>query len=331
MSESTGAASVAPTLPELADGIRAELGAIADDNRSSLTHAIRAGELLIEAKDQTEHGGWLPWLTANFDLTTRTAQSYMGLAANAKRVSHLGSVREALAALAADKPKRKAKPPKQTGEATVTGRPALSHDPAVINWVRAKIRARWNRDRMVKASIEKTDGWPRPEPGDGNKLSNGTYSECRAAIVAEDRVRKEARAPKKRKATEGGKRLRQLHADKRAGERDSESDVFKLEVALAEAISLLERYELPEMEWTEELDARLNEIVYQLERLQTWWDLAWDATWARMDDVGRQRTIRTLEARANDPSSNQHERETAARLAEKRRERYRTQKAVDAG
>jgi hypothetical protein len=49
------------------------------------------------------HGEWLPWLEANFDADPRTAQTYMRLAANATRVSHLGSVREAVALLAAPK------------------------------------------------------------------------------------------------------------------------------------------------------------------------------------------------------------------------------------
>jgi hypothetical protein len=33
--------------------------------RSTVEHAIRAGELLIEAKSRCAHGEWLPWLDAN--------------------------------------------------------------------------------------------------------------------------------------------------------------------------------------------------------------------------------------------------------------------------
>jgi hypothetical protein len=45
-------------------------------------HAMRCGELLIEAKNEFgRHGQWLPWLTANVpDLPIRTAQHYMKLA-----------------------------------------------------------------------------------------------------------------------------------------------------------------------------------------------------------------------------------------------------------
>jgi hypothetical protein len=44
-------------------------------------HALRCGELLIEAKNEFgRHGNWLPWLSANLpDLPIRTAQHYMKL------------------------------------------------------------------------------------------------------------------------------------------------------------------------------------------------------------------------------------------------------------
>lgn len=47
---------------------------------AGVQHAIRAGELLIEAKSQVEHGQWLPWLEANCEFSERTAQGYMRLA-----------------------------------------------------------------------------------------------------------------------------------------------------------------------------------------------------------------------------------------------------------
>jgi hypothetical protein len=61
---------------------------------------IRAGELLIEAKSKVAHGGWLPWLADNFELTDRMARHYTQLARNRKRVSDLPSVRQAVALLA---------------------------------------------------------------------------------------------------------------------------------------------------------------------------------------------------------------------------------------
>jgi hypothetical protein len=40
-------------------------------------HYRRAGEMLIEAKDQVAHGAWTQWLTKNFELSQRQAQVYM--------------------------------------------------------------------------------------------------------------------------------------------------------------------------------------------------------------------------------------------------------------
>jgi hypothetical protein len=49
-------------------------------NEAGLEHYRRAGEMLIEAKDQVAHGSWSRWLTTNFELGKRTAQNYMRLA-----------------------------------------------------------------------------------------------------------------------------------------------------------------------------------------------------------------------------------------------------------
>src|SRR5262245_57417191 len=45
-----------------------------------LEHYRRAGEMLIEAKDQVAHGSWARWLTKNFELSQTTAKRYMRLA-----------------------------------------------------------------------------------------------------------------------------------------------------------------------------------------------------------------------------------------------------------
>jgi hypothetical protein len=42
--------------------------------------AMEAGRLLIQAKDQIGHGGWLRWLKANTSVSERTAQNYMSVA-----------------------------------------------------------------------------------------------------------------------------------------------------------------------------------------------------------------------------------------------------------
>ncbi len=46
-------------------------------NEAGQEHYIKAGEMLIEAQDQVGYGGWVRWLTKNFDLSRTTASRYM--------------------------------------------------------------------------------------------------------------------------------------------------------------------------------------------------------------------------------------------------------------
>jgi len=48
--------------------------------REALSHAKRAGELLLQAKAAVGHGAWLPWLAANVPFGQRAARGYMRLA-----------------------------------------------------------------------------------------------------------------------------------------------------------------------------------------------------------------------------------------------------------
>lgn len=96
-------------LPILAAEIQAADAAYIATQKSALEHAQHAGELLIEAKAQLQHGDWLPWLEANCHLSVRVAQMYMRIArewprlcgdsANTKRVSLL-PIRDALTIIA---------------------------------------------------------------------------------------------------------------------------------------------------------------------------------------------------------------------------------------
>jgi hypothetical protein len=96
-------------LDSLAADIRREVQAAEAAWQDAVAHAIRAGELLIEAKAQVEHGHWLPWLDANFPGSARSAQGYMRLAQHAEEaqaLAHLG-VEGALKQLAAPKEPRR--------------------------------------------------------------------------------------------------------------------------------------------------------------------------------------------------------------------------------
>jgi hypothetical protein len=64
----------------IASDIRAEHQAALAAARDAVAHAIRAGELLLEAKAALGHGEFGPWLAANVEFSARTAQGYMQLA-----------------------------------------------------------------------------------------------------------------------------------------------------------------------------------------------------------------------------------------------------------
>lgn len=88
------------TTATIATELRREVEAAETNFRSAVQHAIRAGELLIEAKSQLGHGEWLPWLEANFPGSERTAQNYMRMARKSACVADLPSIRDAIALLA---------------------------------------------------------------------------------------------------------------------------------------------------------------------------------------------------------------------------------------
>jgi hypothetical protein len=74
--------AVSNSLVDLAARIRIEHEATASALKSSVEHAMAAGELLIEAKSQLKHGQWLPWLAEHCVIPERTAHLYMRLARN---------------------------------------------------------------------------------------------------------------------------------------------------------------------------------------------------------------------------------------------------------
>jgi len=75
----TNTTTLAP-LPQLAEQINHHHRACEAAMNRGLDHALQAGRLLIEAKAQVNHGGWLPWLKENFVGSDRTAQIYMRVA-----------------------------------------------------------------------------------------------------------------------------------------------------------------------------------------------------------------------------------------------------------
>jgi curved DNA-binding protein CbpA len=72
-----GQAAVARPLKVLVPLIKDDLKAAHD---AGLEHYRAAGEKLLEAKVQMEHGEFGPWLKRNFKLSDRQARTYMALA-----------------------------------------------------------------------------------------------------------------------------------------------------------------------------------------------------------------------------------------------------------
>ena len=286
---------------------------------TALQHAIAAGEKLIEAKalvKEKSTGRWLPWLEENFSNSHATAKRYMTLAENSSHVSHFGSVREALAEVTRLERERKphkprAKPaPKREGAS-----PKTLLTPEVI----ALIEKGASREEIAEKIF-------KDAKGSGLRQAQDAIREYMIRKDERARAAGQAQSSAKRKATEGGKRTRKLHEDKRAGLRDPDSDLFKMQVALSEAATLLERFDLPELKWTEEMQERLNDILYEIERHLDWGTRAFDVAWAHMNDVSRQGTIRKLRVRVDDPSSEPWERKNAANLLERFERRYTQQK-----
>lgn len=142
------------TLDALAISIRDEIEQAEADFLSAVGHAIRAGELLIEAKGQVKHGEWLPWLEANFTGSTRSAQGYMRLAENAEdaqRVAHLG-IKGALKQITAPKETPATlDAPSSTDDIQSLAQFWRDHPPRTIE--EALERERWAESGGMRASL----------------------------------------------------------------------------------------------------------------------------------------------------------------------------------
>jgi hypothetical protein len=83
------------SLPELANAVNSEHAQLKECVIKGAQHAVKAGELLWQAKRKAGHGRWLEWLAENCEFSERTAQLYMKLAdalpqlANPQRIADL--------------------------------------------------------------------------------------------------------------------------------------------------------------------------------------------------------------------------------------------------
>jgi Protein of unknown function (DUF3102)/ParB-like nuclease domain len=102
-------------LAVLAEEIRSLHAKVKLGAQQLATDAIEAGQRLVEVKEQSPHGQWLPWLRANCGFSDRTARRYMQLAeSNLKlaTVAILGirGASEAIAKRSAPRPAADAEP-----------------------------------------------------------------------------------------------------------------------------------------------------------------------------------------------------------------------------
>src|SRR5262249_29468891 len=74
------------TPTELVKGVKEALSFMVTSFQNSVKHAIRAGELLTEAKSRLQHGEFGSWLEENFNLSRATATRYMKLAEKRKEI-----------------------------------------------------------------------------------------------------------------------------------------------------------------------------------------------------------------------------------------------------
>ena len=90
------------SLTAIADDLRRESEACDKAERAAIGHAMTAGRMLCEAKEECEHGQWLPFLK-RAGMSERKAQRWMKLhrgRLNPDTVSLLGGVTPALSFLA---------------------------------------------------------------------------------------------------------------------------------------------------------------------------------------------------------------------------------------
>lgn len=78
------------SLLKLAEKANAEHRLVEKTQRDSLTHAMRAGQALNEAKQQVGWGHWLDWLGEHFEAAAQTARLYMRLARSANEIVDAG-------------------------------------------------------------------------------------------------------------------------------------------------------------------------------------------------------------------------------------------------
>lgn len=329
-----------PTLKELAQTINREHKVAESSLDAHRDAAHKCGKALIDAKASPEmkHGMWLPWLKENCpDISERQAQNYMAFARGDQ--DRIGNAQESKNDSESDLPDDtddeggneeprkvvniKSRQRKQKRKQKRQQQPAnpnwdkegqsIAYDPRVIAWVWDRLDEGWKRDQIVTASKEKTHRWPLKDEA----LSNGSEGECRAAIVHLKRVGMRPAPHNSRRS--GPKHIAEINKAIKSAS-GNYSDLLKMQLQIVKMTDILECYSVEDLDIDNGEEATvwtLEDLLKDLTSHMLWADRTLSSIMARVDDSKVLETIAQLEHRAKDPSSEPNERESAARLAEK--------------
>lgn len=147
--------------------------------KSMVQHADRAGRALLAAKEQVEHGDWLPWLGANFDHSISLAQKYMAIASNTERIPNLLEAPSITQAMRMITEAREEQSPKKAG--VVVTKPAA--DPAESKDV-IEVEAKPVAPREPKPSANPRSSSAQSSPKPAPEFDLGSsLDEHRSAIL----------------------------------------------------------------------------------------------------------------------------------------------------
>ncbi len=143
---------VEQNLPTLAGRINEEHRACEVAVGAALTHAMNAGELLVEVKASLPHGAFGPWLAENFTGSDRTARAYMRVYS---RRDELGAKRQSSATLSLDGALKALSVPKEESPHAETARKPATFEDGVATTKRfVEIRDSGAWKRSGHASFE---------------------------------------------------------------------------------------------------------------------------------------------------------------------------------
>jgi hypothetical protein len=140
------------SLTDIAARIRHEHEAVRFALRHAVERAMNTGDLLLEAKEQLQHGQWSQWIQEHCKISDRTARLYMRLAKNRAVIEATGDV----ANLTLNAATRLLAPPKDDVEILLASPKAdAEKDDEVLSEGAAKIRILWEEAKIYDAELRK--------------------------------------------------------------------------------------------------------------------------------------------------------------------------------